>query len=308
MQPVATANDGLRMPADRWRFAIALALIWAPVAFGQAVNQRVMAADGRTDLLGVLTEDGLRSPPFSEWYDAGVTRYQPDEQILGQLQLGDYQLTVFMGTWCGDSRREVPRLMRTLRELGFPSSQLTIIGVNRTPEQFKQSPGGEEAGRNIHRVPTIIVQRDGVEVGRIVESPVASIEADLHAIAAGSGYTGQYAVVDRLHALLMDQEAAAVSPEPAALARELRPFARRSAELQGYGYVHLYQNRIDRAVTVFEVNQRLFPDDAVVYESLAEAYLAQGDMAQAAQNARRALERGPSNEKMRQMLSDIAAR
>jgi tetratricopeptide (TPR) repeat protein len=296
------------MVQARFRFAIVLALIWAPVAFGQAVNQRVTAADGRQDLLGTLTEVGLRSAPFNEWYDAGVASYQPDEQILHQLNLSDYEITVFMGTWCGDSRREVPRLMRTLRELNYPSSQLAIIGVNRTREQFKQSPGGEEAGRNIHRVPTIIVQRDGVEIGRIVESPVASIEADLHAITSEAGYTGQYEVVARLHALLMDQEAAAVPADPAAMAQELQPVAQGSAELRGYGYMQLYQNQIDRAVTTFEVNQRLFPDDAVVYESLAEAYLEQGDIEQAAQNARRALERSPGNENMRRMLVDIQAR
>jgi tetratricopeptide (TPR) repeat protein len=296
------------MVQARFRFAIVLALIWAPVAFGQAVNQRVTAADGRQDLLGTLTEVGLRSAPFNEWYDAGVASYQPDEQILHQLNLSDYEITVFMGTWCGDSRREVPRLMRTLRELNYPSSQLAIIGVNRTREQFKQSPGGEEAGRNIHRVPTIIVQRDGVEIGRIVESPVASIEADLHAITSEAGYTGQYEVVARLHALLMDQEAAAVPADPAAMAQELQPVAQGSAELRGYGYMQLYQNQIDRAVTIFEVNQRLFPDDAVVYESLAEAYLEQGDIEQAAQNARRALERSPGNENMRRMLVDIQAR
>jgi len=154
--------------------SVALCIVFFLVAMqcanSQLVNQRVTDSDGSVHLLGQLTEEALSSAPFSEWYAERVDLYDPDIQVLSTINnLQDYQIEVFMGTWCGDSQREVPRLMKTLRELKFPHGQLSIVGVNRTKEQFKQSPNGEQATKNIHRVPTIIFYKNGEEVNRIVE-------------------------------------------------------------------------------------------------------------------------------------------
>jgi hypothetical protein len=43
----------------------------------------------------------------------------------------------------------------------------------------KKSPGGQEEGLNILKVPTIIVYRNGQEIGRIIEVVTRNIEADL---------------------------------------------------------------------------------------------------------------------------------
>ncbi|MFY0532158.1 TlpA family protein disulfide reductase [Nannocystis pusilla] len=75
-------------------------------------------------------------------------------------------MTVIFGTWCGDSRREVPRLWRALDAAG-PDLPFTLkyVGVDRQ----KTAPGFDKEGLDLRYVPTVIVVRDGREVGRIVE-------------------------------------------------------------------------------------------------------------------------------------------
>ena len=50
----------------------------------------------------------------------------------------------------------------------------------------------EEAGRNIVRVPTIIVEQKGAEIGRIIEFPVTSLEKDLLTILRKEKYQPNY--------------------------------------------------------------------------------------------------------------------
>ena len=81
-----------------------------------------------------------------------------------------------MGTWCEDSHREVPRLFKILEAANYPENRVTMIAVNRK----KEAPSGEEGPFNIQKVPTIIVQKYGKEIGRIIESPQSGyLEKDL---------------------------------------------------------------------------------------------------------------------------------
>ncbi|MCB4234942.1 hypothetical protein LDL59_07065 [Kaistella anthropi] len=50
---------------------------------------------------------------------------------LKKKKLNSYGITVVMGTWCEDSYREVPRLMKILESMNFPEQKLKIIAVNR---------------------------------------------------------------------------------------------------------------------------------------------------------------------------------
>ena len=87
-----------------------------------------------------------------------------------------------MGTWCGDSRREVPRVLKMLDCCGFDMRNLTLVMVGNGDTLYKKSPQHEEAGRNIARVPTIIAEQKGAEIGRIIEFPISSLEKDMLSI------------------------------------------------------------------------------------------------------------------------------
>jgi hypothetical protein len=74
----------------------------------------------------------------------------------------------------------------------FPSEQLNLIMVGNQGDAYKKSPLHEEEGRNIVRVPTIIIEDTGKETGRIVESPIMSLEKDLLSILRNEKYIPNY--------------------------------------------------------------------------------------------------------------------
>ncbi|MDP4221845.1 MAG: thioredoxin family protein [Bacteroidota bacterium] len=131
-----------------------------------------------TWILGYFNPARLSQPPYSEWYSKGFNEYKPDPAViekLSKVNKDDLSIKIVMGTWCPDSRREVPRFMQVLDQLKFPSDKLTFIGVDNE----KHSPIGDYEYLNIQRVPTFIIMKNNVEAGRIIENPVASLEQDI---------------------------------------------------------------------------------------------------------------------------------
>lgn len=64
-------------------------------------------------------------------------------------------------------------------------------------------------------------------------------------------------------------------------------------DLNGFGYELLDAEELDQAIQVFSLNTRLFPKEANVFDSLAEAYLRKGDRESAVQYYRKALDIDP---------------
>ncbi|WP_299529705.1 thioredoxin family protein [Ulvibacterium sp.] len=162
--------------------------------FGQ--NQEVFLKDGRPFLLGKITLEAFEKEPYRNWYQKSYLDYGVDETLirLFKLKLADCRIQLFLGTWCGDSKREVPRFIKILREADFPLENLEIIALDRRKEWYKKSPGGEEKGKNIKKVPTMLFLKNGTEINRIVESPVESLEEDMALILNGDKYVPNYAV------------------------------------------------------------------------------------------------------------------
>ena len=143
------------------------------------VNREVETTEDGKMLLGHQLKDQFTKEPYAQWYVKEHDEYALDQNAIKELRKGkitSYDIIVFMGTWCEDSHRDFPRLMRILEELKFPDARLTIIAVNRK----KESPTGDESIHNIQKVPTIIVQKYGKEIGMIIEMPTTGyIERDL---------------------------------------------------------------------------------------------------------------------------------
>lgn len=143
------------------------------------VNREVNNTQDGKMLLGHQTKDQLLKEPYSEWYIKEHDDYAIDKKAIAELKkekLNSYNITLVMGTWCPDSHREVPRLFKILEAVEYPENKLTMIAVNHQ----KEAPNGEEGPLNIQRVPTIIVQKYGKEIGRIIESPSTGyLERDL---------------------------------------------------------------------------------------------------------------------------------
>lgn len=123
-----------------------------------------------------------------EWR-TGFQEYQPDGASVEMIRSfsrslkGDLQLEVVVGTWCSDSRREVPRFIKIQRSLKKDRLPVTFWGVDRS----KTKPPESVEGRTIEKVPTFIVKYRGQEIGRIIETPTVSMEADLAEILSTAG-------------------------------------------------------------------------------------------------------------------------
>jgi len=158
------------------------------------VNQISKDSRGNDMLLGKCTRAVLLQSPFADWFKPNYDSYLVDSFTCNFIRplLAGKSLTIFMGTWCGDSRREVPRVLKMLDCCGFPVNDLTLVMVGNSDSLYKKSPQHEEAGKNIVRVPTIIVEQKSAEIGRIIESPIASLEKDLLAILRKERYQPNY--------------------------------------------------------------------------------------------------------------------
>ena len=134
--------------------------------------------DGKM-LLGRQMKMQFTKEPFSEWYNKEYDEYEYDAQLVKELQknkINSYEIIAFFGTWCTDTHRELPRLIKILEVAKYPENKIKLIAVNRK----KETPDGEDVLYNIKRVPTIIVKKYGREVGRIIEMPETGfLEQDL---------------------------------------------------------------------------------------------------------------------------------
>lgn len=142
-------------------------------------------------LVGKFTKEDLQTGPYEQWFTQGYEGYTPSEEALETIKnnISEYEIVGFMGTWCPDSRREVPKFFKLLDEAGYDLSKLTMVGVNRS----KSTPENLEKGYDMSRVPTFIFMKDGKEVNRFVEYPQTSMEEDIAKIVSGAEYSNSYA-------------------------------------------------------------------------------------------------------------------
>lgn len=243
-------------------------------------------------IVGRCSVAQLDAEPFSEWFRGGYDEYAPNTgvlEVLRAIKTRDVQISVFFGTWCGDSRRELPRLLKLLDVLEIPDDRVELIGLDRTDAATKRSPGGEEQGLEIYRVPTVIVRRGGTEVGRIVEHPVRSLERDLLAILGDGSYEPAYPSYPVVRGWLKQGLLADPNVSSRGLASEVRHLVAGEGDLAAPARVMLSRGDTAEAVKLFEANCAIHRDSSICYERLAGALHKAGDHERARKAAERAL-------------------
>lgn len=153
-----------------------------PVASGPSTTGGTVSHETPQEPVGIVERADLETR-LDAWREARAQASPLAEAAtaLGEVEPGG-EVTVYLGTWCGDSRREVTRLWAALDLLGAePPFAITYVAVDRA----KQAPGGLLDGVDLRYVPTFVVRRAGAEVGRIVESSPNGIETDLARLLRG---------------------------------------------------------------------------------------------------------------------------
>lgn len=243
------------------------------------INTEVKDTNGNIILLGKSSRDRLAQPPFNTWFDKYYAGFTIDSNAANQLKplVKHKRFLIFMGTWCGDSRREVPRIYKLLDYLDVPPSQIQLINVNNNDSAYKQSPGHEEKGLHIHRVPDLLIYDGKRELGRVVESPIISWEKDVFAILNRQAYEPRYKAVSKLISIWPQYSNEQIQNNLPQIADTIKSLVASRGELLSYGKILLASEETEKALLVLELNTLLFAADAEVWNGLAAAWLKKGD-------------------------------
>lgn len=161
-----------------FKYLIPLAIIIASIqANAQDFKITSDEKNGEPLILGYCPASAMNDSVFLNTWTTEYNNYQPDYETLDSLEgkLEDVNIKMVFRSTCSDSREQLPRLFKILNELNYNVNSITLIGVDRE----KKGLSNEAEGLNIEFVPTIIFYKDGIEIGRIVETPAESLEKDI---------------------------------------------------------------------------------------------------------------------------------
>lgn len=258
-------------------------------------------------LLGVHTEKDLRKKPYSEWFVKNYNDYKIDTATAEMIKplLAGKQIEIFMGTWCGDSKREVPRMLKILKYCNLPLSNIKIIMVDNEDSSYKQSPTHEERNLNIHRVPDLLIYDKNIEKGRIVEEPVESIEKDLLTLLQGKKYETSYRGINYLHSQFTLHGIEGVEKDSARIVAALKPLLKGKFEIGPYARIMLNSGYVRKGLLIYTLNTLAFPTEADVFYRMGAYYLQTGDTINAKTNFEKALQLKPGYEDAQKKLEEL---
>jgi tetratricopeptide (TPR) repeat protein len=273
----------------------------------QSLNQEIAKKGEAAFLLGKINRSGLEGTNYVSWFTKNYEDYQPNSTLINSIasELKTYSITLFMGTWCGDSKKEVPRLYKVLDACDFPIKQLTIIAVSGATNLYKQCPQHEEIALNIHRVPTIIFHKNGKEVNRIIEHPIATFEEDIRRIITKNDYKSNYQIVTAVDHILKKKGLKGLKRERKTVLKTYTEKVSSWYELNTYGRILYGTERKDEAIAVFSLNTALFPDEPRAYMSLANTLGVSGQKEKAIKVLKDAIKMHPESEDLKQNLEVI---
>lgn len=128
-----------------------------------------------TDIIGPTTAEQVREE--HRVFDIYMKRYTPDTvavKYLSEIQ-DSVTIHVLFGTWCHDSKKQIPAFMKTIEEANNPKINVEYIAVSRK----KAEPKELVERWDLKLTPTFIIVRRNKEFGRIIEKPITSLEEDL---------------------------------------------------------------------------------------------------------------------------------
>ena len=147
--------------------SLALAILLNQSLSAQNQYQVLVERPNEKSYKGIISREVIESDTSFKWYAANKKGYTPAAGAVDALKTASdsIQLLTFLGTWCSDSHFIIPRFFSLLDSADFPPNRLTLIGVDRSKKTLSHLT--EALG--IINVPTIIVYKNGRELGRVVE-------------------------------------------------------------------------------------------------------------------------------------------
>ena len=143
-----------------------IGLVLNAMAFAQNQFQVFSEKPNEKTYKGIISREILMADTSLTWMNSAKS-FAPEKKAIDVLNKNkdSIQLLVFIGTWCEDSHVILPKLYSLTDAAGFSKDRITLIGVDRNKTTLSHLT--EALG--IINVPTIMVMKNGKEMGRIVE-------------------------------------------------------------------------------------------------------------------------------------------
>lgn len=149
--------------------------ILAGIMISGMIASQLNAQSSSKNLTGPVTQQEIIEA--DRIFDIYIERYQPDQKAIQYLQTLKDSITIyiFLGTWCRETKKYIPGLIKFLNVSKSKYININYIGVNAE----KKVPEGFLKKFKIKYIPTVVVLENNAEVGRIEEKPDELIELDL---------------------------------------------------------------------------------------------------------------------------------
>ena len=162
---------------------LAIAFSFSQISFAQAPE---ISRDihGNKILKGFISKQDLVTDTAFSWFAKNQQGYVPEQNALQAFRTNKDSINIiaFAGTWCGDTKNILPKFFLLTDAAGLSPDRITLIGVDRSKKTIQHL--SEAFG--IINVPTFIVMKNGVEVGRVVEyGKYGMFDKELGEIVAG---------------------------------------------------------------------------------------------------------------------------
>ena len=118
--------------------------------------------------------DILLASGWQQIYDA----YVPDAEAIQKLKpaLPGLKAAVYFGSWCDDSKNNVPLFLKIIDTLNEPEFRVDFFSVE------KKAADGQKYYQEsllIEKVPTFVFFIGDIEIGRIIENPKVGLLEDV---------------------------------------------------------------------------------------------------------------------------------
>lgn len=115
----------------------------------------------------------------TDWNLDSIAQYHPDAarclEIKNICGKDSVEFIIIAGSWCGDTKSELPKLMKVFDVCKLEPDDYILVGVGKD----KVINTNISKSINVDRVPTLIILKNGLELGRIIEYPELSWEHDI---------------------------------------------------------------------------------------------------------------------------------
>ncbi len=156
-------------------FLVVIAMILNALPVFSQLNRTIEDEEHGTILYGFCTREGLMSD--GDWFKTEYETYTIKTEIFDfSLPEKFDSVQIFLGSWCDDSKREVPRLCKIFDLEYFKNIPMSFICLdgNKTVDAL------DVEEYYVQFVPTIVFYKKGEELCRIIEQPrTESLETDI---------------------------------------------------------------------------------------------------------------------------------